>query len=257
MKRYKILLQDYLKLDIVYEAYEELDADKVEPANFATRIRSTNCRGGAISKDIKNGIIPFLDEIDPLAHEVQSVNTVIRRDDKLYGYNTDASGFQEAIMGGMSKHGITIKTAVVYGYGGVSGVAFAVLRKLGADVYVTGRRLEQAAKIGEAYGVKVFEVGSFEPDLVVNATPASDAPLEEAANLLPCLKDAKMVFDHQMPGPFLKEWCAEHAVPHISGYDMYYPQMAMQWGLFLEGLVDAAELPALLDKADRAAKSEA
>ena len=102
LQRYQRLLQEILQINV---AYIPIDAgngnDHIDPQKYANILRSMNCIGGAISKDIKQAIIPFLDEIDISAKEVNSVNTVIVKDDKLKGYNTDALGFEAAIVKGL------------------------------------------------------------------------------------------------------------------------------------------------------------
>ena len=201
--------------------------------------------GGAISKDIKGKIIPFLDELDELARRVQSVNTVIRQGEKLIGYNTDAHGFEQAIREGIA--GKPIKTALVYGYGGVFNVVYHVLKSLGLKVYVTGRRPEAVQQINEQYGLAPHQG---EPkDLFINASPVTDQPLENAPGFLDAVAGSRLVFDHEMPGAFLQEYCQQHGIQHIPGTAMYYPQMYKQWALFLEGVVSEEELPELIKKA--------
>jgi shikimate 5-dehydrogenase len=251
LRRYQILLQELLGLDMAYVPISSATG-KIDPQHFAWALRGMNCIGGAISKDIKHTIIPFLNEIDELAQQVQSVNTVIHtHDSRLIGYNTDAMGFREAITGGIRSSKLVLKTAVVYGYGGVSSVVFHVLKALGIKVFVTGRRMEQARARAKEFGVHVFETGTPPCDLFVNATPVTDQDLALAQNFLPALKGSKCAFDHEMPGKCLQEYCEEHGIFHIPGTAMYYPQMAMQWELFLPD--KAKVLPALLVEADKAA----
>src|SRR5690606_23148076 len=101
-KRYQKLLQEILNLNIAYiPVTSYADDGKIKPEDFTNLIRGLGAIGGAISKDIKHTIIPYLDELDPLAKHVQSVNTVIRRGEKLIGYNTDALGFESAIKKGI------------------------------------------------------------------------------------------------------------------------------------------------------------
>jgi hypothetical protein len=88
-------------------------------------------------------------------------------------------------------------------------------------------------------------------DLFVNASPASEHPLEEADNFLNALQGAKIVFDHEMPGRYLEKYCADNSIFHIKGLDMYYPQMYAQWALFLKNLTDSdVDIPELIRKAD-------
>ena len=253
LRRYQILLQELLRLDLAYVPISS-SSGKIDPQHYVWALRGMNCLGGAISKDIKHTIIPFLDEIDELAQEVQSVNTVINNGGKLSGYNTDAMGFRQAIIRGIVESKIKVKTAVVYGYGGVSSVVFHVLKELGMQVFVTGRRMEQARARAKEFGVGVFEGGSTPAcDLFVNATPVTDTDLGLAINFLPALAGAKCAFDHEMPGRCLQEYCADHGIFHIPGTAMYYPQMSLQWELFLPNEAVGGRLPALLLEADERA----
>jgi hypothetical protein len=62
------------------------------------------------------------------------------------------------------------------------------------------------------------------------------------------------VFDHEMPGQRLKDYCESNGVFHIPGVDMYYPQMYGQWSLFLDGAgVTLENLPSCIAEADRQA----
>eukprot|EP00966_Prymnesium_polylepis_P038754 899437-Prymnesium_polylepis.1 len=114
-RRYRVLLEDLLRADVAYLPISSPEG-KIDPQCFAWALRGLNAIGGAISKDIKGTITPFLDEVDPLAAQVGAVNTVIRRGTRLHGYNTDALGFERAIRAAIA--GVEVKTAVCYGYGG-------------------------------------------------------------------------------------------------------------------------------------------
>lgn len=254
LRRYRYLLQELLGLDVAYIPISSPHG-KIDPACFTNTIKGMNCIGGAISKDIKNAVIPFLDEIDELAKQVQSVNTVVRlSNDKLKGYNTDALGFKHAITTGIARAQIKVKTAIVYGYGGVSSVVFHVLQQLGIEVHVTGRNLERAAARAKEFNVFFFDPKQHSDkcfDLFVNATPVTDRPLDNAGNFLEALHGCKVAFDHEMPGQCLADYCMEKNVVHIPGTEMYYPQMRMQWQFFLQGIVPQAEIAGLLMEADR------
>ena len=212
---------------------------KILPGDFANAILGLGAIGGAISKDIKATIIPYLHELDSSASGVQSVNTVVRREDQLIGYNTDVLGFAEAIKRGIQDGDSTIQSAVVYGYGGVFNVARHVLSSLGIKVFVTGRNQKKVEETNNRFGLDPFPG---EADLFINATPVTDDPLEDAVGFLETVKSAKMVFDHHMPGAELRKHCESHGQHYISGLDMYHPQMIAQWKIFLDGLVPARQV---------------
>ena len=62
-------------------------------------MRALNICGLNVTIPHKVAVIPFLDEIDPLAHKIGAVNAITNEDGLLTGYNTDASGFLRAFNG--------------------------------------------------------------------------------------------------------------------------------------------------------------
>ncbi len=80
----------------------------------------------------KKSVLPYCRELSPLAKEIGSVNTIVRRPDgSLFGDNTDAYGFESLV----KKCGIEVngKKALVLGSGGASVTVVAVLKRLGAS----------------------------------------------------------------------------------------------------------------------------
>ena len=79
----------------------------------------------------KRDVIPYLDEMDDNAKAIGAVNTIVNKDGKLYGHNTDFSG----CMYMLKKHDIDVagKKCLVLGDGGASKAVVAVLKKMGAS----------------------------------------------------------------------------------------------------------------------------
>lgn len=247
LARYKKLLQNILNQDVVYLPIHAEPNSKIDPQEFAWALRGLPCVGGAISKDIKQSIIPFLDELDPSAREINSVNTIVRYGKKLRGYNTDALGFKIAIERGMhAASNLTVRRAVCYGYGGVTNVASYVLKSLGIEVFITGRRPDMVLQKAGELNINVW-TPEIEVDMFVNAAPVTDCPLDEALNFKEALFGCKIAFDHEMPGKYLEDYCNQNNVFLIRGVDMYFPQMVAQWTLFLEPLgIDCTSLEDML-----------
>lgn len=80
-------------------------------------------------------VIPFLDEMDDHAKAIGAVNTIVNRNGKLFGYNTDFSGFLYLLQ----RHNIDVadKKVLVLGKGGASKAIIAVLQYLGAKEVLT------------------------------------------------------------------------------------------------------------------------
>src|SRR5260370_19209145 len=56
-------------------------------------LRALNITGVNVTVPHKGAVIEFLDELDPVAKQIGAVNTIVQRNRKLYGYNTDGPGF--------------------------------------------------------------------------------------------------------------------------------------------------------------------
>ena len=86
----------------------------------------------------KQTVIPYLYEIEKNAREIGAVNTVVNKDGKLYGYNTDFIGMTELI--DYNKILLDGRKVLVLGSGGTSKTAFAVAKSLNAkEVYRVSR----------------------------------------------------------------------------------------------------------------------
>jgi shikimate dehydrogenase len=87
----------------------------------------------------KQEVIPYLDELHPLAKEIGAVNTIVNKCGHYVGYNTDFYGFEY-----MLKHnGITIEDekCLILGNGGTAQTVKSVLKYLGAsEILVISRK---------------------------------------------------------------------------------------------------------------------
>ncbi|WMN07138.1 shikimate dehydrogenase [Marivirga arenosa] len=225
-----------LGLDLMYFNF----SDPITPMQYAELLKSPISRGGAVTgKDgLKSTIIPFLDEVEPIAKKTLAVNTVINQGGKLLGYNTDAEGLKAALSEGINNSNHTIKTAVIYGNGGVSGVAYHVLKELGIKAVITGRNRE---KVNSKKRDLEIEDDDFNGpyDLLVDATPiSSQADFLKAEGFKELITHCKMVFSHNMPEKdnkqnHLQKYCLEHNLEFIPGSEMYKAQLIRQYKLFI------------------------
>ncbi|MDF2512712.1 MAG: hypothetical protein K0S04_2578 [Herbinix sp.] len=87
----------------------------------------------------KQEVIPYLDELDPLAMEIGAVNTIVNRNGHYVGYNTDFYGFKYMLLHNNIQ--IKGKKCLVLGNGGTSQTVQAVLKHLDAgEIFVVSRR---------------------------------------------------------------------------------------------------------------------
>ncbi len=118
----------------------------------------------------KEEILPYLSKIDDKAEAIGAVNTVVKRDGKLYGYNTDFFGMTSLI----SHAGVEIngKKVVILGTGGTSKTSLAVSRALGAREII---RASRTAKEDALSYDEVYEKHS-DADVIINTTPLGMFP---------------------------------------------------------------------------------
>lgn len=111
-----------------------------EPEEIEDFLKSGDFTGINVTVPYKKDVIPFLDELSPVAQRLGAVNTVVRRNGKLVGHNTDYFGFMTMVKA--SGLDVRSKKALVLGSGGASNTAVAVLQELGAEVIVISRNGE-------------------------------------------------------------------------------------------------------------------
>ena len=117
--------------DYSYQLFEK------EPEEIGDFLKNGDFTGLNVTIPYKKEVIPFLDELSPAAARLGAVNTIVRRDGKLIGHNTDYFGFRWLVQeSGLQVAG---KKALVLGSGGASSTAAAVLQELGAKVTVISR----------------------------------------------------------------------------------------------------------------------
>ena len=118
--------------DYCYELFER------EPEEIEAFLKNGDFSGINVTVPYKKDVIPYLDELTPVARQLGAVNTVVRRGEKLIGHNTDYFGFMTMV----KESGLEIsgKKVLVLGSGGASNTATAVLEELNAHVVVISRQ---------------------------------------------------------------------------------------------------------------------
>ena len=162
--------------------YELFEKEPEEIEDFLKR----GCWDGLnVTVPYKKAVIPFLDELTPIAERLGAVNTIVRRDGKLIGHNTDYYGFKMLLE--TLPMPFYLQKCLVLGSGGASNTAVAVLQDEGADVVVISRSGENNYDNLHLHK---------DADLIVNATPVgmypdtgiSPVPNVADLSIFPCLR---------------------------------------------------------------------
>ncbi len=145
--------------------YELFEIAKTELDAF---MKSRDFCGINVTIPYKEAVIPYLDFISKEAEKIGAVNTVVNKNGKLYGYNTDFFGLKTLI----EKNNIEIfgKTVLILGSGGTSKTAKAVCDSMGAkEIFVVSRAGGDGyITYGDAY-LKDAQV-------IINTTPCGMYP---------------------------------------------------------------------------------
>ena len=119
----------------------EYEICAIAPTDLSHFMKGKDFLGINVTIPYKEAVIPYLDEIDEAAKEIGAVNTVINRNGRLYGYNTDFYGLKSLIS--HAKIDVAGRKAAILGAGATSKTAYAVLKSLGASQIIkvsrTGR----------------------------------------------------------------------------------------------------------------------
>ena len=118
----------------------------------------------------KQTVIPYLDSVSDIAQRIGAVNTIVNRDGKLYGYNTDYYGMKALIERvGLDLNG---KKVLVLGTGGTSRTARIVAADMGAsEIRVVSRK-----KMDEYIDYEEAAVLHSDTQIIINTTPSGMYP---------------------------------------------------------------------------------
>ena len=207
--------------------------------------------GFSVTIPHKRRIMRYLDHVDNLARRIGAVNTVVRRQGKWRGSNTDA----EAVSGPLSKLiTLTKCSALILGNGGAARGAACALIDAGARVSITGRnadRVRALARSCNAEPVSREHAALQHYDVVINATPIGQWP-----NVNECPFDGKIpadiVFDmvYNPRETLLIRHAREQNKEVVPGIKMFIEQAVRQFELWTgetapRAAMEAAALDAL------------
>ncbi len=234
-----------LEFDGCYTRYLLEDGESLKKTFFDLRLKGIN-----ITVPHKEHAYSACDVLDPFAQKVGAVNTIVEKEGKLYGYNTDAPGFLKAI-----SEFKNIKTVLFLGAGGTAQSTSSILRDEGYEVILLNRsegRLEKFKKDGfETYTFENFIPKAY--DLVINMTSAGleddslPAPLEILKKVIPTAKACVDVI-YGKETPFLK-LSKSYNKPTKDGSDMLLYQGIIAFEHFTEQQYSFNEIEPYMKKA--------
>lgn len=230
-----------LELDFVYLAFEVSDV-----AGCLAGMRALpNFRGLSVTIPHKLAVMEHLDELEPMAEKVGSVNTITHEGERLIGSTTDGPGAVRAF----DDAGVQLlgRRVLLLGSGGaVRAVAFAIADMCSpAEITILGRTPERVSSLVEDLRAKApgaFAAGDIEADIegamgdhevIIQGTPLGMGPDRAGASCVPpeTLRPGHVVFDMVYSPKRTKLIADAEAVgcTVIYGIEMLLNQAALQF----------------------------
>jgi shikimate dehydrogenase len=214
----------------VYLAFDVTDL-----SSAAAGIRALNILGVSITIPHKVSIMEYLDACTPMAMEIGAVNTVINRDGRLTGDNTDGLGAVSALA---AQTAITDRRVAVIGAGGAArAIAFAI-RSSGGALTVVNRSVKRGEALAAAVNAEFIPLAEFAGngyDILVNTTSVGMKPDTDAMATDPARFDSEAVVMDIVYNPLETRWlraAKKRGCTVVDGLAMFIHQGALQFELW-------------------------
>ncbi|MET0757082.1 MAG: shikimate 5-dehydrogenase [Mycobacterium sp.] len=173
--RFHNYLYEQLGLDFIYKAFTTTDI-----AAAIGGVRALGIRGCSVSMPFKEDVIALVDEVEPSARAIHSVNTIVNEEGHLTASNTDYIAVERLIV----EHGLNpAEPILLRGSGGMANAVGAAFRDNGFRAgTLVARNRETGQALADRLGYDYApEVGSRTAPVIVNVTPIGMAggPEEE------------------------------------------------------------------------------
>lgn len=147
----------------------EYELCEIEKDGIDKFMRQADFKAINVTIPYKETVIPYLYDISPEAKKIGAVNTVVNKNGRLFGYNTDYLGMKSLI----EKSNISVKgkKVIILGSGGTSKTAYAVVSDMGASAIFKASRTKKEGTVtyDEALGIT-------DADVIINTTPSGMFP---------------------------------------------------------------------------------
>ena len=224
---------------------------------FIKAFRTLNVQGYSVTIPHKENAIKAVDEVDSFVRQIGALNTIVNRNGRLYGYNTDwlaAISAIEKVMTNAPADNLHLQSAIrnpqsaisplqgkrvaLLGAGGTARAIAFGLRHRGASISILNRTVERAEQLAKEVGCQwgpIGHLGRLEYDVLVNTTSIGMHPkVDETPAPAELLRKGLVVFDAVYNPPvtrLLREAQAAGCIT-ASGVDMFVGQAVAQFELW-------------------------
>lgn len=148
--------------------YVKMPLLKEELSSFFLLAPLLGFKGISVTAPLKEAVIPYLDTIEEQAKKMGAVNTVVWKEGKTHGYNTDGEGAL-LLLGDVQN-----KKILVLGTGGAARAVAYTAQKKGALVTIAGRDINKAKMLAKSFGCRGESIKTVSNDyeIFIQTTPA-------------------------------------------------------------------------------------
>ncbi|MBY6915095.1 shikimate dehydrogenase [Clostridium botulinum] len=158
-------------------AYKIFEVEREDLKKFADSLRVLKIKGCNVTIPYKEDIMKYLDEISPEAKKIRAINTILLKNNKLYGFNSDYYGFNSILI--RNNIEVNDKVAMVLGTGGASKAAVTLLLDRGSKKIYLVSRSKKSISLDEDKRIeyKTYNnINDIKGDILINATPVGMYP---------------------------------------------------------------------------------
>ncbi|MGE1162112.1 shikimate dehydrogenase [Peribacillus simplex] len=245
---------DAFEKENIEAVYHHFHVTKEGLIDAVKGMKALGIEGFNITIPHKTSIIPFLDEVDELALAIGAVNTVVNKNGRFIGYNTDGKGFFKSLCDEISGD-IKAKKTLVIGAGGAARAIYFTLVKEGVkQVDIANRTKERAAqlvsdcpydKVSKALSIIEAEESLSQYDLIIQTTSSGMSPeLDHSPLKVDQLKTGAIVSDiiyNPLQTKLLLE-AREKGAETQNGLGMFINQAALAFEIWTGVMPDTARM---------------
>ncbi|WHY96029.1 shikimate dehydrogenase [Peribacillus simplex] len=245
---------DAFEKENIEAVYHHFHVTKEGLSDAVKGMKALGIEGFNITIPHKTSIIPFLDEVDELALAIGAVNTVVNKNGRFIGYNTDGKGFFKSLCDEISGD-IKAKKTLVIGAGGAARAIYFTLVKEGVkQVDIANRTKERAAqlvsdcpydKVSKALSIIEAEESLSQYELIIQTTSSGMSPeLDHSPLKVDQLKAGAIVSDiiyNPLQTKLLRE-AGEKGAETQNGLGMFINQAALAFEIWTGIMPDTARM---------------
>ena len=219
------IFKTFFKINNDDAEYFRLSAQTAKEA--ITVFKELELSGMSVTAPFKTDIIEYVDELDDIANNIGSVNTIVKKNDKLIGYNTDYYGILNSLPNTQNKN------ILLLGAGGAAKAVTYTLKQEGANITIVNRTESKAKELAKKFDVKYININKIESvinnsDIIINTIPNGVKLIKDEL-----ISSKHIIFDAIYNNSVYKKVAEKKSIEFIDGTKWLLNQAIQAYKLFI------------------------